>query len=141
MRTIIRRTPIEVPEFASLLNQVFSEPFLASIPSDASTLAVDVSEDDTSVYVRASLPGFAKEDVSIEAHDSVLSIRAEHNEEREEKTEKFYRRERRFGSLSRSIALPSPVRENEASAELKDGVLTVRIPRIAEKSPKKIAIN
>ncbi len=141
MRTLIRRTPIEVPEFASLLNHVFSEPFLASVPSDASTLAVDVSEDDTSVYVRASLPGFAKEDVSIEVHDSVLSIRAEHNEEREEKTEKFYRRERRFGSLSRSIALPSPVREGEASAELKDGVLTVRIPRVAEKSPKKIAIN
>lgn len=141
MRTLIRRTPIEVPEFASLLNQVFSEPFLASVPSDASTLAVDVSEDDTSVYVRASLPGFAKEEVSIEVHDSVLSIRAEHNEEREEKSEKFYRRERRFGSLSRSIALPSPVREGEASAELKDGVLTVRIPRIAEKSPKKIAIN
>ncbi len=141
MRTLIRRTPIEVPEFASLLNQVFSEPFLASVPSVASTLAVDVSEDDTSVYVRASLPGFAKEEVSIEVHDSVLSIRAEHNEEREEKSEKFYRRERRFGSLSRSIALPSPVREGEASAELKDGVLTVRIPRIAEKSPKKIAIN
>lgn len=141
MRTLIRRTPIEVPEFASLLNHVFSEPFMAGVSSDAATLAVDVSEDDTNVYVRASLPGFAKEDVSIEVHDSVLSIKAEHNEETEEKGEKFYRRERRFGSLSRSIALPSPVREGEASAELKDGVLTVRIPRVAEKSPKKIAIN
>ncbi len=144
MRTLIRRTPVEVPQFSSLLSHVLSDPFfggLASVADDEGTLAVDVSEDDQSVFVRASLPGFAKEDVSIEVHDSVLSIKAEHSEEKEEKNEKFYRRERRFGSMSRSIALPSPVREGEASAELKDGVLTVRIPRVAEKTPKRISIN
>lgn len=144
MRTLIRRTPVEVPQFSSLLNHVFSDPFfggVATITDDEGTLAIDVSEDDQHVFVRASLPGFAKEDVSIEVHDSVLSIRAERSEEKEEKNEKFYRRERRFGSMSRSVALPSPVREGEATAELKDGVLTVQIPRVAEKTPKRIAIN
>ena len=144
MRTLIRRTPAEFPQFSSLLNHVFADPFfngLGTVASDEGTLAVDVSEDDQNVYVRASLPGFAKEDVSIEVHDSVLSIKAEHTEEKEESTEKFYRRERRFGSTSRSIALPSPVREGEATAELKDGVLTVRVPRVAEKTPKRISIN
>lgn len=144
MRTLIRRTPVEVPEFTSILNHVFADPFfggLAAVSSDATTLPVDVSEDDQNVYVRASLPGFTKESVSIEVHDSVLSIKAEHAEEKEETSEKFYRRERRFGSMSRSIALPSPVREGEATAELKEGVLTVRIPRVAEKTPKRISIN
>ncbi len=144
MRTLIRRTPVEVPQFSSLLNHVFADPFfsgLAAVANDEATLAVDVSEDDQNVYVRASLPGFAKEDVGIEVHDSVLSIKAEHSDEKEESNEKFYRRERRFGSMSRSIALPSPVREGEASAEPKEGVLTVRIPRVAEKTPKRISIS
>ncbi len=144
MRTIIRRNPIDVPEFNSLINTVFGEPFFGGVPAlatDDGTLAVDVSEDQENVYVRSSLPGFAKDEVSVEVHDSVLSIKAEHKAESEEKGEKYYRRERRFGSMSRSIALPSPVREGEAAAELKDGVLTVRIPRVAEKSPKRISIN
>lgn len=144
MRAMLRRGSCESPELSSFINQVFGEPFFAAVPAlvkpDTQSLAIDLSEDETSVLVRASLPGFAKEQVSVEVHDGVLTIQAEKSDEKEETTERFYRRERRFGSVSRSIPLPSPVREGEASAELKDGVLTVRVPRVEEKTPRKISI-
>lgn len=142
MRSIIRREPT----VERLLSSVFSDPFFeGTLPSllnrsEEGTLALDVSEDDANVIVRASLPGFTKDDVNIEVHDGVLTIKAEHAEEREETGERFYRRERQFGSVSRRVALPSAVVEDDAHAELKDGVLTLRLPKTKQATPKKIAI-
>ena len=119
------------------------DPFLVELAPafEEGTLALDVSEDESNVLVRASLPGFSRDDVHIEVHDAVLTINATHREESEESTERFYRRERRTGSLSRRIALPSQVDEAKASAELKDGILTLRLPKSVQAMPKKISIN
>lgn len=143
MTSIIRRDPFELPRLSRMFNSAFSDPFFAELlpATDEGTLAVDVSEDDDNVFVRASLPGFRKEDVDVEIHDGVLTLKAEHTEEQEQKGERFYRRERRFGSLNRRVALPSPVIESEARAELRDGVLTLRVPKAQEARPKRIAID
>lgn len=105
------------------------------------TLPLDISEDEKNVIVRASVPGFGKEDIDVEVHNSVLTIKAQHTDEHEEKNERFYRRERRFGSMSRRVALPSTVREDACSAELKDGVLTLLIPKSEAAMPRKVQIN
>lgn len=129
---------------SSVLETVFRDPFFAGtiVPRvEEGSLAFDVSEDDTNVIVRASLPGFKKEDIDVEIHDGVLTINATHTEETEEKTERYYRKERRMGSTSRRIALPSPVQENGAKAELKDGVLSLWIPKVAKETPRKVQIN
>jgi HSP20 family protein len=145
MRSIMKRTPSTFPTIDRVFTQFFNEPFFETLPGvlagDEGALAVDVSEDETSVLVRASLPGFKKEDVQIEIHDGVLTIKAEHDEEQEETGERFYRRERRFGSTSRRIALPSVVREDEARADLTDGVLTLRLPKAKDAVARKIAIS
>ena len=148
MTTLIRRVPVfEVPTFGRLFNNLLNDQFFddmkacAPAAATAGTLAVDVSEDDKSILVRASLPGFKKEEVSVEVHDGVLSINAQHVEEKEETGERFYRRERRVGSLARRLALPSTVQETNTQAELKDGVLTLRLPKIEKEQPKKIKIN
>ena len=99
---------------------------------ETGTLAVDVSEDDEHVIVRASLPGFKKSDVTVELHNGVLSITGEHTEETETRNERFYRRERRSGSVSRRLALPGTLGEDNAHAEFTDGVLTVRVPKVRE---------
>lgn len=120
------------------------DPFLVELAPAAfeeGTLALDVSEDESSVLVRASLPGFTKEDVSVEVHDGVLTINATHRDESEETGERYYRRERRVGSLSRRVALPSQVDDSRAKAELKDGVLTLRLPKSEQALPKKISID
>lgn len=149
MTNLTRRDPFEAPAFGRLLNQFFNEPFFADAPRVAAglqrgleegTLPLDVSEDERHVIVRASLPGFRKEDVDVEVHDGVLTIKAQHKEEKEEKRENFYRRERVMGSLSRRVALPSTVAEGDTQGELKDGVLTLRIPKVQQPAPRKVKI-
>lgn len=145
--TLIRRIPVESPSLGRFVSQFLHDPFFAELKSlsvpevEEGTLAVDVSEDDQSVIVRASLPGFGREDVEVEVHDGVLSIKAEHSEEHEVKNEKFYRRERRWGSVSRRIALPGAVQDTDTKAELKDGVLSVRVPKSLKEKPKKVNIS
>ena len=144
MPIITRRDPRNISSMDRFLSSFLNDPFFESLPAafsnEEGTLALDVSEDDRNVIVRASLPGFNKEDVEIEVHDGVLTIKAEHSEEHEETGERFYRRERQFGSMSRRVALPSPVLDDEADAALKDGVLTLKLPKTRQATPKKIAI-
>ena len=104
------------------------------------TLPVDISEVDGKLGVRASLPGFNKEDIDVQVHEGILSIKAEHSEETETGDERFYRRERRFGSLSRRIALPGVVHDSKVDAELKDGVLTLTLALPEKPKPKQIEI-
>lgn len=145
MNTLMRTSPFMLPAFDRILGQMLSDPIFAEGTSGVSnleegTLALDISEDERNVYVRASLPGFKKEDVEISVHDGVLSIKAQHEQVVEDKKERFYRRERRVGSLSRRIALPGTVEENKTSAELVNGVLTLTLPKIPKEEPRKIAI-
>ena len=146
MNLLMRRDPFEIPTVNRLFSQILSDPFFgegkALVPTvDEGTLALDVSEDEKNVFVRASLPGFRREDVNVEIHDAVLTIKAEHAEESESKTERFYRKERRFGSLSRRLALPSTVVEDSTKAELKDGVLTLTMQKVEKEQPRKIKIS
>src|SRR5947209_19164644 len=73
------------------------------------TPAVDVVREDGHVVVRADVPGIKPEDVKIEVDDEILTVSGEHEERKEEKDEHYVRRERRYGSFSRSIALPADV--------------------------------
>lgn len=147
MQGLIRRTPFESTPLDRVLTQFFNDPFFAPtslaglVNIEEGTLALDVSEDEKNVIVRASLPGFKKDNISVEIHDGVLSINAQQTEETEEKSERFYRKERRTGSVSRRLALPSDVVEDETHAELKDGVLTLRMPKKhAKNGPRKVKI-
>src|ERR1051326_3140336 len=122
MMNLIRRDPADLP--TRLFNQFFGEPFWNGTDLDEGTLPLDISEDEKNVIVRASVPGFAKEDIDVEVHNGVLTLKASKKVEHEEKGERFYRRELRFGSMSRRVALPSTVEDGKTQAELKDGVLT-----------------
>ncbi|MBM4107311.1 MAG: Hsp20/alpha crystallin family protein [Phycisphaerae bacterium] len=144
MSTLIRRDPFnEMPAFGRLVSQFFNDPMsgdLAVPTLEEGNLALDISEDEKSLVVRASLPGFRKEDVEVEVHDGVLSITAQRGEEHETKNERFYRKERRMSSVSRRIALPASVAESDTKAELKDGVLTLRLPKMLKAQGTKVRI-
>jgi HSP20 family protein len=107
---------------------------------DEGTLPVDIAESEGKLLVKASLPGFAKDDIDVQVNEGVLSIKAEHSDETETKNEKFYRRERRYGSVSRRIALPGIVHDAPVDAQLKDGVLTLAIEVPEKAKPKQIEI-
>jgi len=107
---------------------------------DEGSLAVDVYQRDGKVSVEASLPGFTQEEIDVQLHEGVLSIKAEHREEKEEKDTNYYRRERRYGAVSRRIALPGIVTDTPVEATLKDGVLKVDIAVPEKAQPKSIEI-
>lgn len=140
--SIIRRDPFDMfSPVEGLFNRLFQEPFAMQVPViEEGALAVDVSETEDALIVRASLPGFRKEDVNIEVHESVLTISASREEVSEESGEKFYRRERRTGSVSRRIALPTSVADDQAEAQLAEGVLTLRLPKSRKDAPKRISV-
>jgi HSP20 family protein len=106
------------------------------------TTRMDVSETEHAIEIRMDLPGVKPEDVDITVENNMLTIRGERSEEKEEhdKKRQFHSIERRFGSFSRSVALPMSVIESEAVAEFNEGVLKVVLPKSEEVKPKKINV-
>jgi HSP20 family protein len=90
--------------------------------------AIEVTEREGNLVVRADLPGIKKEDVKIEMTPEALIIRGERKQEHEEKKEGYYRSERTYGQFHRSIPLPEGADLDKAKAEFKDGVLEVTVP-------------
>ena len=93
-------------------------------------MKTDVIEKDNSYQLEAELPGFNKEDISIDLKNEVLTISASHNENKDEKNEngKYIRRERRCSSYQRSFRTPG-LKPEDIIAQYKNGVLTVSIPK------------
>jgi HSP20 family protein len=103
--------------------------------------AVDIYEGETAVVLKAELPGIKKGDVSVEVKDNVLTIKGERKAESEIKEEKYYRRERTYGSFSRSFNLQYTVKPDKIKARFKDGVLVIEVPKPEEEKPKQINVN
>ena len=90
--------------------------------------------------VQAEIPGIKPEDVDISVEGDVLTISGHHEQTREEKDRDFVRRERRYGSFSRSMPLPEGVDPDKIEADYDDGVLEVSIPVPPEEKTKKVKI-
>lgn len=103
---------------------------------------VDVSETDTGYEVVAELPGMEQNDINVELKDDVLTLSGEKTEEREETKKSYHLTERRFGSFRRTFRLPSEIDQNKISADFKDGVLTIALPKTAkaQKPSRKIGV-
>ena len=102
---------------------------------------LDVIDHDKEFVVRAELPGVEKEDVKVEIMGERLMIEAERKFEEEEEKENFYRHELGYGKLMRTVALPDEVDADNVHAELKEGILSISLPkiRVAEKHTVKVA--
>ena len=101
---------------------------------------VDISEDDKEYIVKAEIPEMKKEDIKINVHDDVLTVSGERKYEKEEKGKKYHRVERAYGSFMRSFALPENADGSKISAEYKDGVLKVHLPKSEQAKKKAIEV-
>jgi len=90
---------------------------------------VDVSETKDAVVVKAELPGVDQKDIAVSLQENVLTIKGEKEEEKEEKDKRYHRVERSYGAFSRVMRLPAPVDGSKATAEFKDGVVTILLPK------------
>lgn len=102
--------------------------------------SVDLVKKDDQMVLRADLPGIKPEDVKIEVEGDVLTVSGSHREEKKEEKEHYMRRERRFGSFSRSMILPSGVRPEDIEATCENGVLEVTIPAPKGEEKQKVEI-
>lgn len=95
----------------------------------ASSIKVEQYQDGNTLVVRAEVPGIDPDrDVDVSVSDGMLHIKAEREEKSEHKSKNGYRSEFRYGSFTRSVALPAGAKEEDITASYKDGVLEVRAP-------------
>jgi HSP20 family protein len=126
------------------MNRLFDEFFgerRAGVTEGQWMPAVDVSETDTELMVRAELPGMTHDDIEVNLQDNVLTLKGEKKQEKKEDKENFHRLERSYGSFTRSFSLPAGVTQEDIKASFKDGILKVSLPKTEEVKPKKIAIS
>jgi HSP20 family protein len=104
------------------------------------TPAVDVFEDTEGVTFKFELPEVEAKDVDVRLEDGVLTVRGQRKLEREDKREGYHRIERSYGMFARSFTLPATLEADKASAEQKNGVLRIFVPKRAEAKPKSISV-
>ena len=140
------RSPLT--EFRSEVNRLFDsflrEPFGSLSDSISSwgrwAPALDVSESDTSVIVRAELPGVDPNDLDITVTSDRLTIAGEKKETIEKTDRDVFHRESRYGSFSRTIPLPATVDQQAVNAEYTNGVLTVTLKKTPTAAAKRISV-
>ncbi|HWI66834.1 MAG TPA: Hsp20/alpha crystallin family protein, partial [Nitrospiraceae bacterium] len=98
--------------------------------------SVDISETEKEYLIRATLPAVKKEDVVVSVDSGILSLSGERRQKEEQKSEKSHKVESFYGSFARSFALPDGIDASAISAESKDGVLTIHVPK-TKTEPKK----
>jgi HSP20 family protein len=105
----------------------FEEEFLKG------SFPVDLEETDDDLLVKAYLPGFDKQDVTIKATEDTVEISAQHKQKTIEQTEKMFKSEKMFNALKRSMSLPVKVDFEKAKADMDKGILVLRLPKKEKK--------
>jgi len=104
--------------------------------------AVDIADKTSAYEITAELPGLDPSNVEVKVANGALTIRGEKKEDKEEKKKDYYMSERRYGVFERSFQIPESVDAEKITANFKNGVLTVTLPKTteAQKSEKKIEV-
>jgi HSP20 family protein len=104
------------------------------------TPLADIEEDEREYLIKAELPEVKKEDVKITVENGRLHITGERKFEKEEKGKKYHRVEREYGAFERDFLLPENAKGDKVTADYKDGVLKVHIPKTEKVTPKAVEV-
>jgi HSP20 family protein len=118
------------------LNPLFAAEFAAGEWAPA----VDIIENDRAIVLNAELPGIDAKNIEVTVENDVLTLKGERHVEKEAKKENFHRMERAYGVFTRSFALPAHVDKANVTADFKDGLLTVTVPRSAAATARVIEV-
>ena len=123
----------------SFLEDFFNESF----PVRTATFEpkIDVKETDKNFEINAELPGLNKDDFKLTVEDDLLTLVGEKKYEHEDKDGDYYRSERSYGAFKRYFRLTNAVDRKKISADYKNGILKVILPKAKEAKPKEIEIN
>lgn len=143
MSNLTRFDPFSMEPVSEMFQGLFRP--LRSLSLEEAPLAqvkIDVSETDVAYLVKADLPGIDKKDIDVKIDRNAVSIHAKSERNKEEKEgERVIRRERYSGEVSRTFSLGSEIDEAGASAQFRDGILTLTLPKKAPSDQKRLQIN
>ncbi len=147
MATLVRWEPFrEIASLQSDMSRLMNGVFGSATGGNGQTEtrswipAVDVWETDTEVVYAFDLPGIPEDKISVEYEDGALTVSGERERTQEASNDRFYRYERRYGTFSRTIALPQGVGEEAINADYRDGVLEIRVRKPEQPQPRRIQI-
>lgn len=131
----------EMDQLQANINRMFENPMISP---DAFAFArpigwmpaMEITESDEGLVITAELPGLDQKDVKVDIDGDLLSIRGEKKAEEEKKGKQYHLVERSYGAFQRAFTLPPTVDRDKITAEFAKGVLTLRLPKGAEVTPK-----
>ena len=103
--------------------------------------SVDVYETEKEIVVEAEVPGAIEKDIAVEVKENILTISGERKKEGEAKYDDYHRIERTYGKFRRAFTIPDTIETDKVKAKVKNGVLTIRLPKAPKAVPKKIAVS
>lgn len=119
----------------------FSSPQEEEYSEDAEgQLTIDVYQTDTDVVIKSTIAGVKPEDLDVSINNDMVTIKGERKNEETVSTENYYYQECYWGSFSRSVVLPVEVIADKIEASLKNGILTIRLPKADTTKTKKIQV-
>jgi len=135
--SLVKWTPMSIDPFEDF-DRWFDLP--SSNLARGFTPAVDVWQDKDNVYVESPLAGMDPKDVAVSVENDILTLEGKSEKKSEVDDKNYYRKEVRFGSFHRAVALPAAVNGEQAKAEFENGVLKVIIPKEERAKPKAIPV-
>lgn len=138
---VFRDQEVRPTRFSDMMDEMFDK--MTNINRNRFVPSMDVAETDTAFEVTLSLPGMNKKDINIKIENDVLTVSGERSWEHEEKENgrTYHRVESGHGKFSRSLTLPNIVDNEDVEAKFKDGELHITIPKLEEKTAKRIEIS
>ena len=103
--------------------------------------AIDIVDRPAEIIIRAEMPGVTKEDIDISLQDSTLTIKGEVKTDAGVSEGNYTYSERNYRYLARSLNIPFKIKQDGIKATLKDGILTVALPKVVEEQPRKITVD
>jgi HSP20 family protein len=122
------------------LGRLFGKEWKAPPSTTAWNPSVDIFENENDVVIKVELPGLTAKDIDLRLENNVLMLKGERRFEKETKEENYHRIEREYGTFSRAFAMPVTVNPDKVTAEYKDGVLKIVLPKKEETKVKPIDI-
>jgi len=142
--SIMRVEPFnELVSLRDAMDRLFEQSIInprGMLESFAEGLAVDMYQTKDAVIVKAAIPGVKPEDIDISMSGDILTIKGEFKQEENVERGDYIRRERRFGSFTRSVQVPVAVNVEKATAEVEHGILKLTLPKAEEVKAKTIEI-
>jgi HSP20 family protein len=140
MRSLVLRPSRIDREMNRLMNSFFGSSVCESGCDYDFMPRVNVRENDDKVSLTFEVPGMDKGDIKIVVEDNILTVSGERKFSDEKSENDFVRSEIRSGSFSRSFTLPDTVDAEKVTADYKNGLLEVTLPKKEEKRPKQIEV-